>query len=65
MYMPIPFEPAVMGITERSDEVAQLTARNLPRNSLRRVIALLAQVLNAILDGRLMDRNPAIRVLSS
>ena len=44
---------------------ATLAGRGLSRNSARRVITLLTGILNSALDDRLIDRNPAVRILSS
>jgi integrase len=47
------------------DFAARLAARGLSRNSVRRVIGLLAEILNAALDDGLIERNPAVRILRS
>jgi len=44
---------------------ATLAGKGLSRNSVRRVITLLTGILNSALDDRLIDRNPAVRILSS
>ena len=44
---------------------ARLAAKGLARNSVRRAVTLLTGILNAALDDRLIDRNPAVRILSS
>ena len=47
------------------DFAARLAGMGLSRNSVRRVISLLAEILNAALDDGLIDRNPATRILRS
>jgi integrase len=47
------------------DFAARLAGMGLSRNSVRRVVSLLAEILNAALDDRLIERNPAIRILRS
>ncbi len=47
------------------DFAARLTGTGLSRNSVRRSVSLLAEVLNAALDDRLIERNPAVRILRS
>ena len=44
---------------------ARLAGRDLSRNSVRRAVTLLTGILNAALDDRLIERNPAVRILSS
>jgi len=47
------------------DFAARLAGMGLSRNSVRRVISLLAEILNAALDDRLIERNAAVRILRS
>jgi len=47
------------------DLAARLAGMGLSRNSVRRVISLLAEILNAALDDRLIERNAAARILRS
>ncbi len=47
------------------DFAARLAGTGLSRNSVRRVISLLAEILNAALDDRLIERNAAARILRS
>jgi len=44
---------------------ARLAGKGLSRNSVRRAVTLLTGILNAALDDRLIERNPAVRILSS
>jgi len=44
---------------------ARLAGMGLSRNSVRRVISLLAEILSAALDDRLIERNAAVRILRS
>jgi len=44
---------------------ASLASKGLSRNSVRRVVTLLTGILNAALDDRLIERNPAVRILRS
>lgn len=55
------------GVSRESvkDFAARLAARGLSRNSVRRIIGLLAEILNAALDDALIERNPAVRILRS
>lgn len=47
------------------DFAARLAGMGLSRNSVRRVISLLAEILNAALDDRLIERDAAARILRS
>ena len=44
---------------------ARLAGTGLSRNSVRRTIGLLSEILNAALDDRIVERNPAVRILRS